>query len=132
MRLQRLPAGFTLIELVVVLVVLGMSAVLVAPTLRPPTRAGESDRAALLRGARDLAVRRAESLRLEVQASGAWVLTGTAPGSREPLASGRLGAVDGPGFALVFSPLGTCGPDPASRAVRRLDPLRCELRGREP
>jgi hypothetical protein len=109
--------------------VLALLALLVAvavPALRrpPPPAAGLES---LLPIAREAAVRRGETLRLRLAASGEWSLQGgTADGT---IAAGRVSS-GGADLTLVVSPLGTCGFDGAAARAPALplDPLTCELR----
>src|SRR2546427_12341811 len=72
--------GFTLVEMLVVLVLLGLAAALVAPAL-VPTRARQTTELVELIGAtRDAAVRRGEVVSLHVERSGAWQVEGGAAG----------------------------------------------------
>ena len=111
--------GVTLLELLVVLLLLGLAAALVAPVLRLPTErgaaAGSDPLARAADAARDLALRRGESLVLAVAPDGRWSV---APAERTAAADGApllLGRLDGgaPARALrvVVSALGTCVPD---------------------
>lgn len=121
--------GFTLIEVVVVLVLIGLIVGLVAPTLVVPKAPEESPMAAVLRGARDLSARRGELLQLRVSPTGVWRLESTSAGV-EALGSGTLDGFRGPAFTLMVAPLGTCAFDARSTAAARslaLDPLACEF-----
>src|SRR3989442_4278135 len=70
--------GFTLVEMLVVLVLLGLAAALVAPAF-VPTRARQTRELVELIGAtRDAAVRRGEVVSLHVERSGAWQVEGGA------------------------------------------------------
>ncbi len=124
------PDGaFTLIELLVVLVLLGLAAALAAPALRPREPAG-AGLETLVSTARETAVRRGETLSLQVAASGEWRLDGETPAQAKPLGSGRLAPFTGLPLTLLFSPVGTCAFDArsgaAARAIR-LDPLACGI-----
>lgn len=122
--------GFTLIEVIVVLVLLGLMAGLVAPRLVVPSAPEESQMAVVFRGARELSARRGELLQLRVVSTGAWRVESGGGPRPETLASGRLEAFRGPAFTLMISPLGTCAFDARSTSAARaipLDPLTCEL-----
>lgn len=123
-----MPKGYTLIEVVVVLVVMALAAGLVVPALtvrRHPT-AGVI---ALIGEARAVAIRRAEAVYLRVEASGAWRMDGAASSRAGAIATGRLAPAPAVPLTLVFSPLGSCAPDvetaPAAEPLG-LDPLTCE------
>ncbi|HXQ28688.1 MAG TPA: prepilin-type N-terminal cleavage/methylation domain-containing protein [Gemmatimonadales bacterium] len=121
------PRGYTLLELLVVLVLMGIAAALVVPALLTPGPRKDA-LASLIATTQQAAAERGEVLYLRVEASGAWQLDGA--GQRESnLAHGRLPASGAP-FTLIVSPLGSCAPDvpsAASGAVRGLDALGCTL-----
>lgn len=128
-RLQ--PAGcrraVTLLELLVVLVVLGLSAAVVVPFFRPPPAAAVES--ALIR-ARTLAVRRGQTLRLDVARGGDWTVHPVADPSGAVLLAGRDMAAAGPEGArsMLITALGTCLPEGAVPAGRPAwDPVRCAL-----
>src|SRR3989442_1011622 len=107
-------AGFTLIEMLVVLVLMGLAVALVAPALFP-ARHDESALRALLGSARDAAARRGEVVYLRIDVGGRW----------------RMEPVFATPVTLVVSPLGSCAFDvrsSAAAAVVALEPLTCDLR----
>lgn len=122
--------GFTLIELIVVLVVIGIAVGLVAPAVIAPRHDPEPPLASLLRRAQDIAASREETVYLGIAAGGRWRLEAGSTAGGRPLAIGHLPGYRGPGTTLVVSPLGTCGFDvrgsDAARAIP-LDPLTCAL-----
>jgi prepilin-type N-terminal cleavage/methylation domain-containing protein len=67
--------AFTLVEMLVVIVLLGLAVGLAAPALRAPRPAADG-LATLLPVAREAAVRRGETVYLRVAESGAWRLEG--------------------------------------------------------
>jgi len=114
-----------------VLIVMGVAAGLVAPAIVPPRRPDSPPLAALLRGARETAARRGESLYLDITASGQWHLEGVASREDGAFASGTLDGYRGPAATLVVSPIGTCAFDVRSVAAAQsipIDPLVCEAR----
>jgi len=124
--------GFTLVEILVVLILMGLMAGLVAPAVMPP---GEADDPAhrlseLVRSSRATAVKRGEVVRLSLHSTGKWDLTGMASDPPDAAAEGQLD-IRGLTMTLLFSPLGTCAPDLVSEratAVLAFDRLTCELR----
>lgn len=121
--------GFTLVELIVVLVILVMAAGVVAPALvTRPSQPAPPALVSLIGRAQDIAAGRQETVYLGISAGGSWRLeAGT---ETHPLASGDLPGYQGPRATLVVSPLGTCGFDVrSSDAARRipLDPLTCRV-----
>ncbi len=123
--------GFTLVEVIVVLVLLGLAAALAAPAFLSREPAAESQLAAVVRGSRELAERRGEVVHLRVRSSGEWRVEGAASASAGTLAQGRLDDFAGPRFTLVVSPIGTCAFDVRSAGaanVIAIDPLTCEVR----
>jgi prepilin-type N-terminal cleavage/methylation domain-containing protein len=125
-------SGFTLVELLVVLVVMGLMVGLVAPSIIPRQERDERDSLApVVRFAREAAVRRSETVHLSIDPSGAWRVDATSATGEPPLATGRVEHYAGGRATLIVSPIGTCAPDAASaRAAQAfdLDPLTCELR----
>lgn len=123
--------AFTLVEVVVVLLLMGLAAALVAPSLVPRRAAARSGLDAAIENARTAAVRRGEVVRLRVDRSGAWRMDGAASADAPPLATGRVDAGAHGGLTLLFSPLGTCGSevgDEAAAAALGLDTATCERR----
>lgn len=123
-------SGFTLIEVLVVLILLAVAAGLVAPALRPPPRPDESGFAALVRRARLTAARRGETIYLGLSQTGAWRIDGAASLTEGALATGTVPDYGGPAATLVVSPIGTCAFDLHSTAAARvvaIDALTCEV-----
>ncbi|HEX6105606.1 MAG TPA: prepilin-type N-terminal cleavage/methylation domain-containing protein [Gemmatimonadales bacterium] len=122
--------GFTLLELVVVLIVLSLATALAVPALRRPTDHQESGLGALILGAREAAARRGETMYLSVATSGDWKLEGGGPGGEAPIQTGEVEPFPGLPLTLIVSPVGSCGFDARSAraaAAVRLDPLTCTL-----
>jgi prepilin-type N-terminal cleavage/methylation domain-containing protein len=128
----RHSGGFTLIEMLVVLVLLGMAAALAAPALRS-FRPARPALGLLIFGSRDAAARRAETVYLRIAESGEWRMEGAASSDASPLATGRVDPFPGLPLTIIVSPLGSCAFDlrstQAARAIR-LDPLTCKVDGR--
>jgi prepilin-type N-terminal cleavage/methylation domain-containing protein len=124
--------GFTLVEILVVLILMGLIAGLVAPALiAPRTNDDPASRVReLVRSSRVVAIRRGELVRLSLRPTGYWEVVGMASAPPDVIARGRLDT-SGLGMTLLFSPLGTCSPDfSGERAVPALgfDPLVCDFR----
>ena len=129
-RHDRRPEGFTLLELVVVLVLLALAAGLAAPALRRAGAPRESGLEALLLGAREAAARRGETVRLTVSDSGAWSLEGAGSAADGPIQAGEVEPFRGVPLTLIVSPVGSCGFDARSARAAEvipLDPLSCTL-----
>lgn len=125
-------AGYTLIEVIVVLVILTIAAAIVAPSLLAPRPNESSSLTAVMGEAHAAAVRRAEMIRLQIDRSGAWQATAAPSGKPELLMSGRISPPES-AIDLLFSALGTCGPTPEGGtppAWVTFDPLTCEARSR--
>ncbi|MDZ7631068.1 MAG: GspH/FimT family pseudopilin [Gemmatimonadaceae bacterium] len=130
--MQRLPPprrrrAFTLLELLVVLVLLGLTAAFVLPTLRLPAPA--TGQGSALSRARATAVRRGEAVRLEFGASGSWTVRATADTTGVILLAGRATSADsqaGVAQSVVISALGACLPEgTAVGGTVAWDPARC-------
>jgi prepilin-type N-terminal cleavage/methylation domain-containing protein len=114
--------AFTLVEILVVLVLLGIAAAIVAPALIPPARP-EATIATVLDATRRVAIRRAESVTVRVATTGAWQVTGDASPAAGTLLAGTLGSPIPASVIVHVSPLGICTVDgPAGAPV---DALRC-------
>ena len=127
---MRHRSGFTLIEIVVVLILMGLVAVLVAPALFPRHH-DQSALNALLVSAREVAARRGEVVYLHLDPTGEWRMQGGANPLEGTLATGRVQPLLTAPVTLVVSPLGSCGFDVRSAAAvggEVLDPLNCEMR----
>ena len=122
-RHGRLPSGgFTLLEVLVTLLLLGLMAAVVAPVVRGPAPPDEGI-TTVLSAARETAVRRAQTLELRVDDRGAWRLAAT--GDSTSIASGQF--TDGTSQLRVrVNPLGACfNEGPSNRT--QLDALACTL-----
>jgi prepilin-type N-terminal cleavage/methylation domain-containing protein len=120
--------GYTLIEVIVVLVLMALAAALVAPAFVTPHRP-EAAIMTLIGQARALAIRRAEAMELRIEVSGAWRLDGGASQQAGPVATGAISPAPAAALTLVFSPLGSCASDVATASAAEplhLDPLTCE------
>lgn len=118
--------GFTLVEVVVALVLLGLTAGLTALSLRAPAppASGELDR--VVAAARSTALRRAQVLELRVDAAGQWSLRPEQGGDTSTLSRGRLASATS-ALQLRIDALGTCVP----RTVVAWDATHCrEVAGR--
>ncbi|MES3033942.1 MAG: GspH/FimT family pseudopilin [Gemmatimonadota bacterium] len=117
----------TLLELLVVLVLLGLSAAVVLPTLRLP---GIAPAESALARARTLAVRRGEAVRLETSRDGSWIVRTAATPDGPVLLSGSGTSADTASVApsVLVSALGTCFPEGAAAPGQAAwDPARCAL-----
>jgi prepilin-type N-terminal cleavage/methylation domain-containing protein len=115
----RISSGFTLLEIVVTLVLIGLGTALVAPMFR---RDAVPDDAwpAVVSAARELAVRRAQRLVLDVDHRGQWRLS--ALGDSAAIGTGVL--VERVGTSrLSITPLGACFRDAAD--ARDWDAIAC-------
>ena len=113
--------GVTLLELLIVLTLMGIAAAVVAPTLMRRFVASEPADVALIGGAKRLAVRRAEPLRLTVGDSGVWRLT-TVSGA-QAVDSGR--APELAPLTIEIDAVGGCVPARQAVVVIAFDPMRC-------
>jgi len=127
---RSVRTGFTLIEMLVVLILMGLAAALVAPALIPPRR-DASDLGALLGTAREAAARRGEVVYLQIEPTGRWRMEGGANPLEGTLATGWIEPFLTVPATLVVSPLGSCAFDVRSAAAAQgvaLDRLTCEIR----
>lgn len=115
-----------MVELLVVLLVIGLTTALVVPSLIAPEPSRETPMNALLVRVVEMAAAREQQLELEVRADGHWHVY--APGSQQALADGMLPEHVSRPFALLVSSLGTCGPRPGVSLPFQLDPLTCASR----
>jgi prepilin-type N-terminal cleavage/methylation domain-containing protein len=124
-------SGFTLIEIIVVLVVMLIAVGVVAPAFLPPEPADTDALAEPLRVARRLALTRGETVYLDLRPTGDWSVQGASSLSEGALARGRVDRYEGRAATIVASPLGTCAYDVQTTAAGGgappLDPLSCTL-----
>lgn len=123
-RRFRERAAFTLLEIVVTLVLLGLAAALVAPAFRSRTTPDENLRS-VLAATRETAVRRAQTLVLQVNDRGSWRVI--APSDSSAVGAGRL--TDGTtNLRIRVNSLGACFNEGARGAVK-LDAVACAVAG---
>ena len=123
-------SGFTLIEMLVVLILMGLATALVVPVLLPPSR-HDSALNALLASAREVAARRGEVVSLHIDATGQWRMVAAANPLGGTFATGSVQPFLTTPVTLIVSPLGSCAFDlrsAAAAAAVPLDPLTCEIR----
>ena len=126
--------GVTLLELLVVLVLMGISAAVVVPALDPPLEMRGDNAAALLKRARQAAISRGEPVRLRIERDGTWALVSLREGV--PIGSGRVSSVSAPNvdaatIDLRIDAMGSCTPAYTSavsmNGLQRFDPLSCRF-----
>lgn len=123
---MRARRGFTLVEVVVALVLLGLMAGLTAVSLRPPQAPARGELDRVIATGRSTALRRAQALELRVETNGQWWLRPDQGGDDPALASGRVLPVSS-ALHLRIDALGTCVP----RTAVAWDATRCrEIAGR--
>ncbi|MGH9204866.1 MAG: pilus assembly FimT family protein [Vicinamibacterales bacterium] len=120
----RTVNGFTLLEIVVTLVLLGLAATLVAPVFRRDT-SPDGDVNAIVASARESAVRRAQTLMLRVDDRGAWRLTPI--GDTTSIGAGFL-SENATALTLRISPLGACFNEGSAPAAQNWDAIACTSR----
>lgn len=98
------PKGFTLLEITVILVIVAVTAALVAPAFRRGAAPNDSI-VTLVAGARELAVRRGQTLVLQVSGDGTWRLT--PDGDTSTLGAGTA-EPNGTAFRIRVTALGAC------------------------
>lgn len=123
--------GYTLIEIIVVLVIMGLAATLVAPALfRSPTYDRQRQLTALVQSARSAAADKGEVVYVRIEPSGAWDMEAT----EGQFSNGRIDRLSGSPLTLIVSPVGSCSFDvrssAAAAAAIALDPLTCDVRVR--
>jgi prepilin-type N-terminal cleavage/methylation domain-containing protein len=126
--MARGQRGFTLIEVLIVLVILGLLVALVAPAPLFSRRGPEEALNEVIDAARRAAVQRAGTVTLLLDSEGGWMLE--AEGEAEPLRTGTLESPPSSPLRLDISPLGACMIDSyaASAPQYTVDPVRCRLR----
>ncbi|MGQ0648794.1 MAG: prepilin-type N-terminal cleavage/methylation domain-containing protein [Gemmatimonadaceae bacterium] len=125
---HRAPrAGVTLMELVVVLVVLGVSAAFVVPSLLSPPRE-EATVEGVVQAGRARAIARAQQLTLSIDRDGAWTLRSMTP-AEIVVSTGQMTAAPGAEIQVQLSPLGACLVSaPPSAEFQDWDVARCARR----
>ncbi len=128
---RPLRHGVTLLELLVVLILIALSAAIVLPALLPPATTHEMPGAAALAHARRSAIRRGESLRFELATDGVWALASVRGGNA--VDSGRVallrqGSDSVMALHIFINPLGSCLPVATDSALATFDPLACAWR----
>lgn len=124
--------GFTLVEVVVVLVLLGLAFALAAPNYRAPARAPEDALQRVISAARRVAVQRAGAVTVSFETDGRWVVDGGSASGSARLIAGTLTSPYAIPLQLQISPLGACMlnfPRGSQRPII-IDPVQCRIRVR--
>ena len=125
----RPRGGITLLELLVALVLVSLTAALVAPALpRPGAEDAQASAWRTVDAARATAVRRGETLALDVAADGRWSLV-VAHTDSLPLAGGTLPVNPMGRRRLLVTPLGLCLPDDDADDATAWDAAACRPAG---
>jgi len=123
--------AFTLIELVVVLALIGLAMAVVAPSLvlRPPSAEEALQR--VVTSARRVAMNRAQTVTLDVDAGGVWSVESAGREAGEVLIAGKLDEGPAQPIRLRVSSLGLCmaEADSATGRSATFDPMTCSMRG---
>lgn len=124
--------GFTLIELVVVLLVMGLATALVGPSLLPPAAQRPTSLQRVVSDAQAAAIRRGEPVLLVVDAGGGWTAYTATASAEGALGTGVLEGEARPAapFTLRIAPTGSCGVELAGDTTGwrpALDLLTCRV-----
>jgi prepilin-type N-terminal cleavage/methylation domain-containing protein len=127
---SRKRTGYTLLELIVVLALMGLAAALVLPIFR--ARASrESAIQNIVTSARAAAAQRGEIVFVRFEPSGDWHMEGGGSPLEGDFIGGRIAPLATVPLTLIVSPVGSCAFDVRSAAVGantiRLDPLTCQI-----
>ncbi len=129
LRMRSVLNGYTLIEVIVVLVIMGLAAALVAPALlRSPMYDRQRQLTDLVQSARSAAADKGEIVYVRIEPTGDWHMEGT----EGAFSRGRMDRLSAAPLTLIVSPVGSCSFDvrstAAAAAVTALDPLTCDVR----
>lgn len=123
--------GFTLLEVIVTLALLALLTALAAPTFVIRRTDDERELSRVLQVSRELAIRRAESLSLYIDATGRWSLGSDGSPSQEPIQRDSLKERMSSAALVRISPLGACylesGSLSAGATLGHLDSVRCAI-----
>ena len=128
---SRNARGFTLLEILVVLILLGVASTLVVPAFPDLPREEKHALDEVIDAARGLAVRNASTVTLAFGPDGRWTASQSNGSALSELPGGTIDQTDGPRIRLRISPLGGCSLDgvPPTEPPFTFDPVRCRLRG---
>lgn len=117
--------GFTLFELIVAMVVMGLVAAFAMPSLETPARDAGALSSVIPR-ARGAAIARAQTLVLTVTGQGGWTLTPLPPDDSVIVLRGQLDTSPTVGFRLRLTPVGAClSSSPLPEELGAWDAARC-------
>jgi prepilin-type N-terminal cleavage/methylation domain-containing protein len=129
--MPRRSSGYTLLELIVVVALMGLAAALVLPILRP-RGPSESAMQAIVTTARQAAAQRGEIIYVRFEPTGEWHMEGGGSTLEGDVMGGRIHAIAQVPLTLIVSPTGSCAFDVRSAAAGaarlvKLDPLTCQI-----
>lgn len=125
------PLGFTLLEVMVVLVLLGLASALVTPAFLQPSSQQKDELQQVIDAARRLAIRNASTVTLSFTADGRWTAEESNGRALADMSGGTLDRGNTVPVRLLVSPLGGCSLEAAvaSDPPLTFDPVHCRLRG---
>jgi hypothetical protein len=115
--------------MLVVLVLIGLASVLVAPALVEPRTSHDDALQRLIDGTRRVAIQRAQSVTLTIDAQGRWVMEESNAAQAAQLGSGTVSLSHAASLRMHVSALGVCLLDGAGQTAPSfaIDPVHCKL-----
>jgi prepilin-type N-terminal cleavage/methylation domain-containing protein len=125
----RRPRGFTLLEILIVLLLLGLAFALVAPSFVSPRNKQDDAVQRLIDEARRLAVQRAGAVTLSIRADGAWTIESQGSLDMTQLKQGSIDRTAAVPMRVQVSALGACLLESMleTNGAVTLDPVHCRI-----
>jgi len=123
------PFGFTLLEVIVVLIIVGLGSALVTPAFLDRPSEEKDELQTVIDAARHLAIQNASTVTLSFTADGRWTAEESNGRGLADMSGGTLTGGGTLPVRLLVSPLGGCALEAADAEPRlTFDPVHCRLR----